>query len=244
MSEKAFGYIRVSGNSQVEGDGPTRQKVAIENFAASNQYEVGKIFRDLAVSGTVEGLERPEFGALVVACESTGCKTIIVEKIERFARDLMVSEILFAELRKRGIKLLACDQGTQDLVEVEGDPSRKLVRQLFGMLAEYEKSSLVIKLKIARERALAAGGKRGGTPTYGTTGGKQGAMEKRLLELIADLRETGATWATVAMALTNAGFEKRSGSSKWKRQDAWELFQRHVARQKKLAKAATAVVAA
>lgn len=237
MSEKAcvFGYVRVSGNSQVEGDGPKRQSLAIQQFAASNSMEVVNIFQDLAVSGTVDGLDRPEFGKLVAACESSGCKTIVVEKIERFARDLMVSEVLFAELRKRGIKLLACDQGAKDLADAQDDPTRTMLRQLFGVLAQYEKSALVLKLKVARERALAAGGKRGAPPPYGTTGGSQGALEKRILSLISELRDSGASWDTVALSLKHAGFAKRNGSTEWKRFDAWKLFQRHVARQQKLA---------
>lgn len=237
MSEKSFvfGYIRVSGNSQVDKDGPKRQKLAIEQFAVCNAMEVVNIFQDLAVSGTVDGLDRPEFGKLVAACESSGCKTIVVEKIERFARDLMVSEVLFAELRKRGIKLLACDQGAKDLADAQDDPTRTMLRQLFGVLAEYDKASLVLKLRVARERALAAGGKRGCNPAYGTAGGAKGALEKRILELIADLRASGASWETVAFSLSSAGFAKRNGSTKWKRQDAWELFQRHVARQQKSA---------
>lgn len=236
MSEKAFGYVRVSGHSQVEGDGPVRQKIAIGTFAKAAGLEVAEYFQDLAVSGTVDGLERPEFSRLVAACEATGCRTIIVEKIERFARDLMVSEVLFAELRKRNIKLLACDQGTDDLAASQNDPTRTMIRQLFGALAQYEKSSLVLKLKVARERAYAAGGKRGCNPAYGSTSTKRSVEEKRILELIAALREAGATWHTVAFSLTQAGFSKRSGSTVWKRQDAWELFQRFVARQKQLAK--------
>jgi len=233
MSERAFGYIRVSGNSQVEGDGPKRQKVAIEAFATSNALGLEQIFSDLAVSGTVDGLDRAGFASMVVACESSGCKTIIVEKQERFARDLMVSEVLFEELRKRGIRLLACDRGTEDLVSAKDDPTRMMLRQLFGVLAQYEKSSLVTKLRVARERAIAAGGKAGAPPTYGQGKSLRAATEKRILDLISQLREIGATWDTVALALTNGGFEKRGGSTQWKRQEAWSLYGRAQARKAK-----------
>ncbi len=234
MSEKAFGYVRVSGNSQVEGDGPVRQKIAIGTFAKTNGHEVEEYFQDLAVSGTVDGLERPEFGRLVAACEATGIRTIIVEKIERFARDLMVSEVLFAELRKRNIKLLACDQGTDDLAQ-QADPTRTMIRQVFGALAQYEKSSLVLKLKVARERAYAAGGKRGCNHAYGSTATKRSVEERRILELVVSLRDVGATWETIAFSLNSAGFRKR-GISQWTRACVWKLFQRHLARQKQLAK--------
>ena len=43
---------------------------------------------------------------------ANGCKTIIVETANRFARDLIVQETGFAMLRTRGIELFAADSPT------------------------------------------------------------------------------------------------------------------------------------
>ena len=49
------------------------------------------------------------------------------------------------------------------------DPTRKLIRQLFGALAEYDKSMLVMKLRGARERMQAKTGKCDGRKGYDET---------------------------------------------------------------------------
>ena len=38
---------------------------------------------------------------------------------------------------------------------LQDDPSRKLMRQIFGAIAEYEKTMIVLKLRGARQRARA-----------------------------------------------------------------------------------------
>jgi DNA invertase Pin-like site-specific DNA recombinase len=46
------------------------------------------------------------------------------------------------------------------------DPSRKMMRQIAGSFAEYEKARLVSKLKAARERKRAASGKCEGRKSW------------------------------------------------------------------------------
>ena len=49
MMKKAYGYLRVSGQGQVEGDGLVRQEKAIREYATANGYTIHKIFRDEGV---------------------------------------------------------------------------------------------------------------------------------------------------------------------------------------------------
>jgi DNA invertase Pin-like site-specific DNA recombinase len=51
---KAYGYLRVSGKGQVDGDGFIRQEQAINDYAAAHGIEVASIFREEGVSGTEE----------------------------------------------------------------------------------------------------------------------------------------------------------------------------------------------
>ena len=46
------------------------------------------------------------------------------------------------------------------------DPSRKMMRQIAGSFAEYEKARRVAKLKAARDRKKAETGKCGGRRSY------------------------------------------------------------------------------
>ena len=50
-TKKAFGYLRVSGKSQVDGDGFPRQKAAIQKWAKANGFHIVQWFVEEGVSG-------------------------------------------------------------------------------------------------------------------------------------------------------------------------------------------------
>lgn len=79
-----------------------------------------------------------------------GVRTIIVETANRFARDLMVQEVGFAMLKGLGITLIAADSPASFL---DDGPTSKLIRQILGAVAEFDKAMTVAKLKGARDRA-------------------------------------------------------------------------------------------
>ena len=45
MSIKAYGYLRVSGQSQIDGNGLDRQLEAVKKYAEANGYEILKVFK-------------------------------------------------------------------------------------------------------------------------------------------------------------------------------------------------------
>jgi DNA invertase Pin-like site-specific DNA recombinase len=161
--EKAYGYIRVSGQGQVEGDGFVRQEKAIRDYAEAHGISIVDIFREEGVSGTLE--HRPALARLLVDLEENGhgIKTVIIEKMDRLARDLMVQEAIIADLQKKGFDLISVTEGADLLSE---DPTRKLVRQVLGAIAEYDKTMIVLKLRAARERKRAKTGKCEGRRGY------------------------------------------------------------------------------
>ncbi|MFC1580083.1 recombinase family protein [Thermodesulfobacteriota bacterium] len=160
---KAFAYLRVSGKGQVKGDGLIRQEKAINDFADSKGIDVVKIYQDLGVSGTLSN--RPALAEMMVDLEQNGhgIKTVIVEKLDRVARDLMIQETIIQDFKENGISLISAMEGA-DLLD--NDPTRKLVRQILGAIAEYEKSMLVQKLRVARQRHKAKNGKCEGRKSY------------------------------------------------------------------------------
>ena len=79
---------------------------------------------------------------------------MIIEKLDRLARDLMVQETIIADLRKNGFELVSVAE--PDLMK--NDPTRILVRQMMGAVAQYEKSQIVLKLRGARMRKRAKEG--------------------------------------------------------------------------------------
>jgi DNA invertase Pin-like site-specific DNA recombinase len=90
-------------------------------------------------------------------------RTIIVETANRFARDLMVLEVGFAMLQGLGIALIAADSPASFL---DDGPTSKLIRQILGAVAEFDKAMTVAKLKGARDRVRRRTGKCEGRKSY------------------------------------------------------------------------------
>jgi DNA invertase Pin-like site-specific DNA recombinase len=149
---EAIGYMRTSSATNVgEGkDSEARQRRAIEAYAKSAGMVIVDWFYDAAVSGADPIETRPGFAAALVRIAGNGVRTIIVETSNRFARDLMVQEVGFAMLRDLGITLIAADSPSSFL---DDGPTSKLIRQILGAVAEFDKAMTVAKLKGARDRA-------------------------------------------------------------------------------------------
>jgi hypothetical protein len=147
--ERVFGHVRVSSPGQVHGDGFDRQAEAIADYARSHRLEVVRSYREESVSGTSDN--RPALAELMVDLEENGhgVETVIIERLDRLACDLMVQEVVISDFLKPGFALISATEGPNLLSE---GPARKLIRQMFGALAEYGKSMLVMKLRAARER--------------------------------------------------------------------------------------------
>src|SRR3954452_12392418 len=106
-TKKAFAYLRVSGKGQVHGDGFPRQLKAIKDYATAHGYKLVKVFQERGVSGTKDLENRPALQDLLLALYSNGVHTVIIEKLDRLARDLMVQETIIGDLRKQRIELIS-----------------------------------------------------------------------------------------------------------------------------------------
>lgn len=203
-------YLRVSSKGQVEGDGFDRQERAIEDFCRIQGLKNHREFQERGVSGAVEGLDRPAFSELIEfieQCRECLIVGIVVERMDRLARDLMVSEVLLAECRKRNIQVFSADQGALvNMAENGGDPTRVLIRQIMGALAQWEKTMVVHKLRAARERIKASGGRCEGTKPYGHC-----AAEAPLLSYIIEQHNKGANFSNIARLLNAMDARTRSG---------------------------------
>jgi DNA invertase Pin-like site-specific DNA recombinase len=148
---RAFVYLRTGSAANVgpDNDSDRRQRDAITAFAKRAGYALAGEFYDGAVSGADPIEAREGFAAMLKTIAGNGVRTIIVETASRFARDLMVQEVGFAKLRELGIELVAADSPNAFL---DDGPTSKLIRQVLGAVAEFDKAMTVAKLRGARER--------------------------------------------------------------------------------------------
>lgn len=175
-----FSYLRVSSQGQVKGHGFERQEETISRFARENGYEVKEVFRD-AFTGTEA--DRPEFNRMVATILGNGVRTILVESLDRLARDVMVQSLLLAKLAQHGITLINCVTGEDVTASMSEDPMRKALIQIQSVFSELEKSRLVSKLRRAREAKKQATGKCEGRKAFGE---KEG--EGEVIEMMRSLR--------------------------------------------------------
>jgi DNA invertase Pin-like site-specific DNA recombinase len=198
---KAFAYLRVSGKSQIDGDGFDRQLLAIKKYAAANGIKLVKVFREEAIPGKNELENRPALVELMEALAANGTRLVLIEKLDRLARDLMVQETILGEIRKRGFEMISAME--PDLLA--DDPSRKLMRQIFGTIAEYDRCMIVSKLRGARQRKKAKTGRCEGRKPYGTFEG-----EAAIVERMKALRASGLSFDAIAATLNEEGAKPRT----------------------------------
>lgn len=221
---KAFAYLRVSGRGQIEGDGFPRQAEACQRYARASGLEIVDTFRDEGVSGTKELDERRGLATLLDRIDSNGVRLVLVERADRLARDLMVGEVLLGQFRERGVKVVEAESG-QDLTAGDDDPTRVLIRQVLGAVAQFEKSVLVLKLRAARERKRRKEGRCEGRKPFGHTPAEAKTLA-RLIELRRKPRGgERLSVAGVADALNTEGHTTRKGGP-WKPGTVFAILRR------------------
>jgi DNA invertase Pin-like site-specific DNA recombinase len=121
----------------------------------------------------------------------------------------MISEIILAEFRKIGVKVISADGG-MDLTLGNDEPTGKLIRQILGAVAEWEKCALVQKLRASRLRMRRAGQRCEGKKPYGHT-----PEEQKTVDLILSLRKDGTkSFVSIAEQLNADAVKPRTGA-KW-----------------------------
>ena len=202
--KRAFGYVRVSSSGQAEEsrDGIPRQKAAIRKWAQANDVRIVRWFED-SVSGKKDLDNRPALQELLTALHGNGVKLVLVEKLDRLARDLMIQESIIADLQRNGFELVSAVE--PDLCS--NDPTRKLMRQILGAFSEYEATMIALKLKGARVRAAAKDPSyKEGRKPFGFRPGEQETIAR-----IRELRGQRLSLSAIAQTLTAEGRKPRAG---------------------------------
>jgi site-specific DNA recombinase len=199
--EKAFAYLRVSGKGQIEGDGFTRQLNSIKAYASKNEIQIARVFREEGVSGTVESMNRPAFSEMMTALHGNGVRTVLIERLDRLSRDVVTQEITIRDMRRYGFAIVSVAE--PDLME--NDPSRKAFRQMMGVFAEFEKDTIVAKLRGTRIRKRAKEGRCEGRKPYGFYDG-----ENVVIGRMKALRAEGLGFDRIAAQMNAEGLQTRT----------------------------------
>jgi len=171
----AVGYLRVSGKGQVNGTGLDRQREVIERYGKRGGYRVLRMFKE-AFTGTEE--DRPAFAEMLEYILGNGCRTLVVESLDRLARELTVQLQLIALLASKGVTLINASTGQNVTEAMEDDPMMRAMVQMQGVFAELDKSLLVRKLRKARDLRRKQTGRCEGRKPFGTRPGEAEVIER------------------------------------------------------------------
>ena len=210
---KVYGYLRVSGKGQLNGTGFDRQEEAIRAFCSgSSSYQLAGIYSE-QVSGTKGEADRPEFTSMVRAILENGVRTIVVESLDRLARQYRIQEQLIIYLASKDITLISANTGENITEAVSADPMKRAMIQIQGVFAELDKSLTVKKLRKAREKVKADTGKCEGRKGYNDNEQAQAILSeiKRLRRKPKGKAMKRMTYQKVAETLNEQGITTMDG---------------------------------
>ena len=164
---KAYAYLRVSGDAQIEGDGFPRQREAILRMAERCGLEIVGEYRDEGISGAFEHSDRPAMTQMINDMRGNGVKAFVVEELRRLARGLLVQEHALVYLAGEGLDVWSADTSENVTAAIREDPAKKANIQMRGVFGEWEKAGIVQRLRDSRRRKREATGRCEGQKPYG-----------------------------------------------------------------------------
>ena len=147
MKKAAF-YGRYSSSNQTEQSIEGQLHVC-EKYAESNGLTIVRQYIDRAMSGTSDN--RPEFRQMIADSEKGGFDTVLVYKLDRFARNRYDSAIHKKKLRDNGVKVVSATEAITD------SPEGIIMEGLLEAMDEYYSAELSRKMKRGKEESFKKG---------------------------------------------------------------------------------------
>jgi DNA invertase Pin-like site-specific DNA recombinase len=130
---------------------------------------------------------------------------ILIERLDRLARELFIQEYILRDLKQRGVTLISAAEP-----DLDSDPGRVLFRQMMGAIAQYDRTMIVLKLRAAGKRQKAATGRREGRKPCGDRPG-----ERAIIDGIQAPRAAWQPYDAIAGILNAEGVPTRTPSARW-----------------------------
>ena len=190
------------------------QRDAIIKYCIANGLKLIQVYEDPAFSGSLPPLERPGLHALLEALKAGDIKEVIVTRLDRLARDTMLSLWLMKEIKKLDAELVSiAEPGRWE------DPTQKLLLTMVAAFAEFEKSLITSRLSSGRKTKARQGGYAGGKAPIGyksERGDKVLTLDEEkasTVRRVFELREAkpDASLKKIADILNSEGYSTREG---------------------------------
>jgi DNA invertase Pin-like site-specific DNA recombinase len=148
-------YARVSTANN--GQDPTLQTRELREYCERRGWSITSEYVDVGVSGSKE--KRPELNKLVIDAHRRRFDVVLVWKLDRFGRSLRHLVNSLAELESLGIDFVSL-RDNLDLTT----PSGRLMFQIIGAMAEFERALIQERVRAGMRNARAKGRRIGRPP--------------------------------------------------------------------------------
>ena len=148
-------YARVSTSNQSQD--PTLQTRELREYCDSRGWQVTGEYVDVGISGSTD--RRPELDRLLVDAHRRRFEVILVWKLDRFSRSLRNLVNSLAELDTLGVDFVSL----RDNLDFS-TPSGRLMFQIIGAMAEFERALIQERVRAGMRNARAKGRRIGRPP--------------------------------------------------------------------------------
>lgn len=209
---KKAAYIRVSSAEQLEGYSMDAQEHIVSQYAALRGWSDVEFHAESTSAFTDDVAKRPVFAAMIEAARRGEYDTIIVHKLDRFARSLVVTLTELAELERAGVAFVSVAEQFDFTT-----PIGRVVLATLAAFAEFYSRNLSTEVKKGLAERKAAGLAHGRVP-WGAlrVNGRNVVNPKRAetLALILALARDHSTRA-IARELNARGIRGPSKDGHW-----------------------------
>jgi DNA invertase Pin-like site-specific DNA recombinase len=182
-------YARVS---TLNGQDPEMQLSELREYASRRGWSITREYVDQGISGSQES--RPQLNELVADAHRRKFDAVLVWKIDRFGRSLKHLVNALADLCAYGVAFISF----RDNLDLS-TPSGRLMFQIIGAMAEFERSLIQERVRAGLRNALAKG------KVFGRPRIEIDAIR------VAELRREGLSWSQVCRTLSvSKGSAQRS----------------------------------
>ncbi len=175
-------YARVSTDSQTVEN----QLLELRAVAERNGWVIVEEYTDQGISGAKGRDQRPAFDALIKDAVRRKFDIIATWSVDRLGRSLIDLVGFLGDIHSKGIHLYLHQQGVDTTT-----PGGKMIFQLAGVFAEFERTMIQERVKAGLKRAKAQGKRLGRPPASGATIQRIGVLRATGMGMLKISRELG-----------------------------------------------------
>ena len=203
-------YARFSSDNQ-RTESIDAQIRAIHDYCDKNGYNLVKVYKDEAISGTSTE-DREQFLQMINDSKNKNFNYVVVHKFDRFARNRYDHALYEKKLEDNGVKLLSVMEQLND------SPESVILKSVLTGMNEYYSLNLAREVRKGQKENALKCVHNGGIPPLGYDLNDDNTYqvnedEAKSVKLIYKMYLDGRGYATIADELNALGFTNKLGQS-------------------------------